>query len=64
MYKCPECDEIFEKPDFMEYCLEDYNGVSNLFPNRHYATYASCPVCGTPIDTEYDTYDEEEDEYE
>ena len=63
MYRCPECEEIFETPDYEEVCLEDYNGVSSMFPraSRHYATFANCPNCGEPIDTETDIYYEEDD---
>lgn len=64
MYRCGECGEIFEEPDFEQVCLEDYNGVGSLFPraDRHYATFASCPSCGLAIDTEYDYYDEEDED--
>ena len=64
-YKCPECGEIFEEPNYTEEDMEAYNGVASLFPGpHHYATFASCPECGSPIDTEYDCWDEsyEEDE--
>ena len=65
MYKCPECDEIFEEPEFTETYWEDYNGVSSWFDSRHTVTFASCPKCGEAIDIEYDTYNEEEsDEFE
>ena len=60
-YKCSECGAIFDEPEYEEPCLEVYNGVASLFPDRHYATFANCPECGEPIDTEYDTYDEEEE---
>ena len=59
MYKCPECDEVFEEPEFETVCLEDLYGVGSMFADRHYRTLASCPKCGEAIDIEYDTYDEE-----
>ncbi len=62
MYKCPECGEVFEEPNYMDYCLEEYNGVSSLFGDRHYATYASCPNCGEAINTDYDYFFEEEED--
>lgn len=65
MYKCPECGEIFDEPNYMEICWEDYYGVSSMFPNRNYGVVAKCPKCGIPINEEYDTYDEEgENEWE
>ena len=63
MYKCPECGELFEEPDYIEVCWEDEYGVAGLFPDRHYGIVSECPHCGTPIN-EYDLYDEEEDDEE
>ncbi len=40
--------------------MEDYYGVSGMFPNRTYATFAECPYCGMPIDTEEDEVAEED----
>ena len=64
MYKCPECSEIFEEPEYETVCMEEWCGVSSLFEDRHYATFANCPKCGASIDMEYDTWDEtyEEDD--
>ena len=62
MYKCPSCGEVFEDPIYEEVCLEDYNGVGGMFPDKHYATFTYCPGCTEPIDTEYDIYYEEEEE--
>ena len=63
MLRCNECGAIFEEPDYMEICLEDYNGVSDIFPDRHhYRTVANCPECGSAIDPEYDYVDEEEED--
>ena len=64
MYKCPECGEIFEEPVYETVCMEEYCGVSTMFGDRHYATFANCPKCGGSIDIEYDIYDEDEDEDE
>ena len=58
-YRCPECKEIFEDPDFIEICWEDEYGVSSMFRDRHYGVVAECPECGASIDIEYDIYDEE-----
>ena len=60
MYKCPECGEIFEEPVYETVCMEEYCGVSTMFGDRHYATFANCPKCGGSIDIEYDIYDEDE----
>ena len=61
-YKCPECGVIFEEPEYETVCFEDLYGVSSMFPDRHYGTFASCPRCGGSIDIEYDTWDEEYDD--
>lgn len=66
MYKCPECGAKFETPEYETVCMEEYCGVGSMFRDRHYATFANCPICGGPIDDEYDMWDEsyEEDEIE
>jgi len=64
MYKCPECGEIFEEPNYMEVCWEDYYGVGSMFPNRNYGVISQCPHCGEAINTDDDIYYEEEDEDE
>ena len=62
MYKCPECGEIFETPDYETVCMEELYGVGSLFGDRHYKTFASCPECGETIDDQYDVWDEEEED--
>ena len=62
MYKCPECGAIFEEPEYETVCYEELYGVSSMFYDRHYGTFASCPECGGAIDIEYDIYDEEYDD--
>ena len=62
MYKCPECGEIFETPDYETVCMEELYGVGSLFGDRHYKTFAICPECGETIDDQYDIYDEEEED--
>lgn len=64
MYRCPECDRTFEYPDYVERCFEDMCGVSSVFPDKHYGTFAECPYCGGPIDVYEDEVYEDEDEYE
>ena len=61
MYRCPECGTVFEEPVYETVCLEELYGVSSMFYDCHYKTFAICPECGGPIDIEYDTYDEEEE---
>ena len=65
-YRCPDCGEIFDEPDYEEVCLEDYYGVASMFPrsSRHYKTFISCPYCNGAIDLEDDAYDEDEEENE
>lgn len=65
MWICEHCGEIFEQPDSKRYCLEEYNGVSNLFGNRTYGYYEVCPECGSEhIETFYESEDEEDEETE
>lgn len=61
-YKCPECEEIFDEPEYETVCFEELYGVGSMFPDRHYGTFANCPECGGAIDIEYDIYDEEYDD--
>ena len=41
MYRCPECRKTFEEPNFETVCMEDLYGVSSMFRDRHYKTFAS-----------------------
>lgn len=62
MYRCYECGQIFEEPDYMEICWEDENGVRSMFEDRHYKVIAVCPYCQEYIDPEMDIYEDDEDE--
>lgn len=62
MFVCRECGAKFEEPEYETVCLEEFNGVSSLFGDRHYATFASCPECGEAIDLEDDVYYEEDED--
>ena len=65
MWKCEHCGEIFEYPDNVSYCLEEYNGVTSLFPDRHYGSYVVCPECGSQdIDTYYEDEESEDEEWD
>lgn len=59
MWKCKMCGSIFSEPDYVEYCCEDYAGVSSMFADRHYSTYPVCPYCG---DEDIVSYWEEDDD--
>lgn len=61
MWKCEMCGSVFSEPDSIEYCPEDYYGVSSMFPNKHTAYYDACPYCGSE---EINSYCEDEDEVE
>lgn len=61
MYRCSECEEIFEEPCYDEFCWEDYYGVGSMFGNRNYGTIATCPFCGAYVNTEEDYYYDEEE---
>lgn len=61
MWTCERCGARFEEPDSVQYCKEDYNGVSDIFSRRTWASYNVCPECGSE-DIEHH-YDDEEEEY-
>jgi len=55
MWKCERCGAVFGEPEYKEFCYEDYCGVGEMFPNKHYGTYGVCPECRSEdIDTYYD----------
>ena len=60
-YICADCGAIFDKNEarYEEVCMEDYYGVGNLFPDRHYNTFMICPECGSE---DVDDYYEEDEE--
>lgn len=62
MYRCPECGAIFDEPKYETVCFEELYGVSSMFPDRHYGTFANCPECDSPIDIEEDAYDPDSQE--
>lgn len=64
MYRCSECGQKFEEPEYMEVCWESECGVGSMFPDMHYGVVPECPYCGEPI-SEYDIcYEEDEDDDE
>ena len=44
---CHRCQTIFSEPGSQSYCYEEYNGVADLFGDRHYGSYEVCPECGS-----------------
>ena len=62
MWICERCGEIFDEPESVKYCYEDYNGVSSMFKDRHYGYYSTCPECGSEYIERY--HEESEDEEE
>ena len=46
MYKCNNCDEMFEEPDRKNIIAEEHLGISNLFPTRTRMDTFICPSCG------------------
>ena len=62
MYRCPECGEVFDEPEYTETYWESYNGITSWFDSRHMVTFASCPRCGEAIDIEEDAYDPDSQE--
>ena len=59
MYRCADCGSMFDEPESVSYCKEDYNGVSDIFSRRTWGTYDACPYCGSE---EIDSYWEEDDD--
>ena len=58
MYKCARCGEIFDEPEYKEFCFESYYGVSSMFSDKHYGTAPICPNCGTEDIEDYYEGDE------
>ena len=49
MYKCRDCKAVCETPKKVN--ADDYNGVSDLFPNHPSNTYYEvCPSCGGTVE--------------
>jgi DNA-directed RNA polymerase subunit RPC12/RpoP len=59
MYKCSNCDEVFDEPKTERTTYEHYYGVDDLFPNHHSLYLDVCPYCG---DEEIEEFEEEEEE--
>ena len=47
MYKCLDCNRVFDEFDTKRTSYESYFGVSDLFPNSHNLTIEVCPRCGS-----------------
>ena len=58
MYRCNNCDEIFDEPESERIDLESYYGVGSLFPDHHYGYLSVCPYCNSEDFDEYDEDDE------
>lgn len=59
MYKCEDCGSVFDEPEHVPYCKEDYNGVADMFGRQTWGTYEACPYCGSE---EINSYCEEDDD--
>lgn len=59
MYKCWNCEAVFEEPVYKEF-MEEYEAWGRKFKEKHVEMY--CPKCGDDEFEEY-TEEEEEDEY-
>lgn len=64
MFRCRDCGEIFDEPNYIEVCWEDYYGVSSMLSGRNYGTIVECPYCHGYIDIEEDQVDEDDIEEE
>lgn len=58
MYKCNECECVFEEPTILETTYEKYYGLEN--DHYTYLCLELCPYCGSDSLEEY----EEVEEYE
>lgn len=45
MYKCEECERVFDEPEIEHTTYEYYYGVSDLFPDSHSMEIHKCPYC-------------------
>ena len=45
MYRCKECEMVFEEDEFREVSAESFYGVSDEFSNS-YEKVRVCPYCG------------------
>lgn len=62
MYKCFNCNNIFDEPDFYRTTCEDYYGVGSMFNDRHSMKVEVCPYCRGEYYDEYYECEEEEEE--
>lgn len=46
MFRCNNCDEMFEEPERKNIIAEEHLGISNLFPTRTRMDTFICPGCG------------------
>ena len=61
MFKCDNCDSIFETPSIYHTSYEEYYGVGHLFSNSTPLELEVCPCCG---EDSFEEYKEEEEEEE
>lgn len=52
-YRCENCGNGFDQLGSKDICMEEYNGVADLFGTRTYKTCDACPICGS---FEYEEY--------
>lgn len=57
MYRCWNCDAVFEEPVYKEF-TEHYEAWGREFSEKYTESY--CPKCG---DEEFEEIEEEEDEF-
>lgn len=62
MFRCIDCGEVFDEPEYKHVCMESYYGVASQFDNYNYASISICPCCGSEdLEESYDDweYDDE-----
>lgn len=57
MYRCADCGEIFDEPEYVQECIGEFWGMPA------FETWCRCPYCDSDaVDEYYEDEDEDDDE--